>query len=61
MGLFKIQNVHHTLESQFVEIETVADVIVSGDCLRIVVDHHRAPAFFLDSQKGVDRAPVKFH
>ena len=40
MGRLKFDDVHDTLKSEFVKIKTVAHVIVGGNRLRIVVDHH---------------------
>ena len=35
VGLFKVENVHHALEGQFVEVESVAHVVVRRDCLGV--------------------------
>ncbi len=61
VGLLKVEYVHDTLECQLVEVEAVAEVVVGRYGFGVVVDHHRSPAFFLDGEKCVDRAPVELH
>ena len=61
VGLLKVEDIHHALECELVEIETVTHVVVGRHCLRIVVDHHRAPSLFLDGHKGIYGAPVELY
>ncbi len=61
VGLLQVDDVHHALKGELVEVEAVAGVVVGRHGLGIVVDHHRAPALFLDGHQGIDRAPVKLH
>ena len=58
---FEVDDVHHTLEGQFVEVEAVAHVIVGGDGLRIVVYHHAWATLIAHGLQSIDRTPVEFH
>jgi hypothetical protein len=53
-------DVEHPLEAQLVEIEAVADVVIRGDRLRVVVDHDRLAAHALEGQSGAHATPVEF-
>ncbi len=57
----EVDDVEHTLEREFVEVETVAHVVVGGDGLRVVVDHDALVAQAAGCVDGVDRAPVELH
>ena len=59
--ILELDDVHHSLEGQFVEIEPVAHVIVGGHGLRVVVDEHSPVALFLDRLQAGYRAPVEFN
>ena len=61
MGLFKLDNVEHPLEGEFVEVETVAHIVVGRDGLGIVVDHHRAPALAADGVQRLHTTPVELY
>ena len=51
----------HRLETQFVEIKAVADIIVGGDSLRVVIDHDGAVAAAAYGTQRADAAPVELH
>ncbi|CUP62700.1 Uncharacterised protein [Segatella copri] len=40
MRLLHLDDIHHTLEGQLVEVETVAHIVVGRYGLWVVVDHH---------------------
>ena len=54
-----LDDIHHTLEDQLGEVETVAHIIVSRYGLRGVVDHHRAPAFLAVGVQCQNATPVE--
>ena len=57
----KVDDVHHPLEGELVEIEPVAHVVVGGDRLRVVVDQHSPVALLLDGLETGHGTPVEFH
>ena len=59
--LLDIDDIHHTFKCKFVEIETVAHIIIGRYCLGVVVYHHRAPTLFFHCLKRIHTTPVKFH
>ena len=61
MRLLDIDDIHHTFKCKFVEIETVAHIIIGRYCLGVVVYHHRAPTLFFHCLKRIHTTPVKFH
>ena len=61
MGALEFDNVHDALEGEFIKIEAVAHVVVGGDGLGIVVDHHRAVAQFANGVQSLHAAPVELH
>ena len=61
VGRFEVDDVHHALVGQLVEVETVAHVVVGRHGLGVVVYHHAAPAFALDGHKRVDATPVELY
>ena len=56
-----IDDFHHVLERQRLEIQTVRRVVVRGDGLRIAVDHDRFVAAFPQRHSGMHAAVVKFN
>ena len=38
--IFQFEDIHHTLEGQFIEVKAVTHIIVGRNCFGIVVDHH---------------------
>ena len=61
VGVLQLEDIHHALESQLVEIEAVAHVVVGGDGLRVVVNHHGAVSVLADSLERLHAAPVELH
>ena len=61
MRVLQLDDIHHALERQLVKIKAVTDVIIGGDGLRIVVDHHGAVAVVTDGMKGLYAAPVELY
>ena len=59
--VLQFDDIHNTLECQFVEIQTVAHVIISGNGLGIIVYHNRAVALFADSVESLYTTPVELH
>ncbi len=60
-GLLEINDIKHTFKRKFVEVETVAHVIVSRYSLRIVIDHNGLIAELAGCLDSIDRAPVKLN
>ena len=61
MRIFQFENIHHALEGELVEVETVTHIVVGGDGLGVVVDHDGAVALATDGLQGLDATPVKLH
>ena len=61
MRTLHFDDVHDTLKGQFVEIQTVAHVIVGGNGLRVIVHHHAAVALLADSAECLHAAPVELY
>ena len=61
VGSLKVDDVHHALEAELVEVEAVAHIVVGRHCLRVVVDHDCLVAELAAGGGGVDRTPVKLH
>ena len=61
MRLLHLDDIHHTLEGQLVEVETVAHIVVGRYGLWVVVDHHRAPAFLADGVQCLNATPVELY
>ncbi len=57
---FDIDNLQHIFESDRFEIESVAGIVVSGDCFRIAVDHNGLIAVFAESHCCVNAAVIEF-
>ena len=58
---FEIQHVHHALERQLVEVQTVAHIVVGRNGLGVVVDHHRLIAQLAGGLDSIHRAPVELN
>ena len=61
MRVLQLHNVEDTFEGQFVEIKTVADVIIRTDGFGIVVNHHAAPTCLTNGVQGLHTTPVELH
>ena len=61
MRVLKLEDIHNTFEGKLVEVEAVAHVVVRRYRLRIVVDHHRAPALLANRVQRLHTAPVELH
>ena len=59
--LFEVDYIKYTFERKFVEVETVAHIIVSRNRFRVVVNHDRLVTQFAGSLNCIHRAPVKFY
>ena len=57
----QVDDVHYTLECKFVEVETIAHVIVSRHGLWVIVDHNRAIALLADCVKSLNTTPVELY
>ena len=60
IALFPLVNIEHIFEGQRLEVELVTCVIVSGNRLRVRVDHDCFPPHVAKSKSGVDAAVVEF-
>ncbi len=58
-GLFHLDNVHHVLGVQGLEVEAVGGVVVRGDGLRVVVDNDHVIAQLLEGPDAVDGGVVE--
>ena len=61
MRLLHLDDIHHTLEGQLVEVETVAHIVVGRYGLWVVVDHHRAPALLANGVQSLNATPVELY
>ena len=61
VGLFKVDDVHHILGGQRLEVQLVGGGVVGGDGLGVVVDDDGLVARLLDGHDGVDGGVVEFH
>ena len=61
MWLLQLNDIHHALKGEFVEVKAVAHVVVGRYGLRVIVNHHRAPAFALHREQCIHATPVKLH
>ena len=61
MRIFEVENIEHPLESQFVEIEAVAHVVIGRYRFGIIIDHDTAVSLLAYGIEGVYPAPVKFY
>ena len=61
MRIFQLEDVHDTLEGEFVEIEAVAHIVVRGYGFGIVINHHAAIALLADSVQCLYTAPVELY
>ena len=59
--IFHFEYIHHPLESELVEVETVAHVVVGGYGLRVVVDEHSAIAALLHLLEAGYGTPIELH
>ena len=56
-----MDDVHHVLHGQRLEVELVAGVVVGGDRLRVAVDHDHLVPRLAQGEAGVDTAVVEFN
>ena len=61
MRVLQFEDIHHALEGEFVEVKTVAHIVVGGNGLWVVVDHHGAVAVLADGLERLYAAPVKLY
>ena len=59
--VLQVEDVHDALEGELVEVEAVAHVVVGGDGLGIIVNHHTAVALLADGVQGLHAAPVELY
>lgn len=59
LALLKLINVHDTLETQFLEVESIGFIEIRRNSLRIIVDHDCALAHVAEFASAGDRTPVK--
>ena len=61
LRLLELDDVHHILRSQRLEVQLVGGGVVGGDGLRVVVDDDGLVAGLTDGHDRVDRGVVKLH
>ena len=61
MRILQFQNIHHTLEGQFVEVQTITHIVVRRYGFRIIVNHDTAPSLFANGIQSLYATPVKFY
>ena len=61
VGVLQLEDIHHALEGQLVEIKAVAHVVVGGDGLGVVVYHHGAVSVLANGLERLHAAPVELH
>ena len=61
MRILQFEDVHDTLEGEFVKIEAVAHIVVRGYSFGVVINHHAAVALLADSVQRLHTAPVKLY
>ena len=61
VGRFEVEDIHHALKGQLVEIEAVAHVVVGRNRLGVVVDHDGAVTLAANGAECLNAAPVKFY
>ena len=61
MRRLHVDDIHHTLEGQLVEVQTVTHVIVCRYRLRVIVNHHRAIALLADGVQSLHTTPVELY
>ena len=59
--IFEFEDVHHAFEGQFVEVETVAHIVIGRNRFRVIVDHHRAPTLLANRVQRLHAAPVELY
>ena len=61
MWRFSVDDVHNTLESKLIKVETVAHVIVGRHRFRVVIDHNRPISLLTNGVKCLHTTPVELH
>ena len=61
VGVLQLEDIHHALEGQLVEIKAVAHVVVGGDGLGVVVNHHGAVSVLANGLERLHAAPVELY
>ena len=46
--IFQFEDIHHTLEGQFVKVKTIAHIIVGRNRFGVIVDHDTAVTLLTD-------------
>ena len=59
-AFFPLVNVQHVFQRERLEKQFVARVVIGRNGLRIRIDHQRFEAVFLQRERGVDAAIIKF-
>ena len=61
LGLLQIDNLQHILQRHRLEIQAIRGIVISGDGLRITVDHDGFIAIFTHGQRRVHAAVIEFN
>ena len=59
--ILQFEDVHYPLESQLIEVEAVAHVVVGRYSFRVIVNHHASVAFLADGVEGLYATPVELY
>ena len=59
--LFQVDNIKYTFERKFVEVKTVAHIIVSRYCFGVVIDHNRLITQLACCLYCIYRTPVELY
>ena len=59
--VLKFKDVHHPFKGKFVEIETVAHIVVGRHGFGIIVNHYTAPTLLTDRVQRLHTTPVELH
>ena len=60
-GRFKFRYVQNRFQREFIEVQSIAHVVVGRNGFRIAVYHHAPVSFRLNGFNRADAAPVKLH
>ena len=58
---FQVENIHYALKRKFIEIETIAHIIVGRNCFGIIINHDRTIALLTNGIERLYTTPVEFY
>src|SRR5688500_17895418 len=60
-GMLDVNDVHHVLEGQRLEVEAVRSVVIGRDRLRVAVDHDGLKALFAQGKARMTAAVIELY